>query len=108
MKRLVLLAALLAPGCYNPGIPSAMLGCSADGRCPSGFYCAPDNHCWKPGDAALGKMPARATGSLVGGASAMQSSSYRMVGALNASGSGSPKSNGFAIVDGVSGSWRTK
>ncbi len=37
-----------ATGCFAPKVTPG-LKCSADGKCPSGYYCASDNVCWQNG-----------------------------------------------------------
>lgn len=47
----VLLAVAVAAvaGCTSPSYGDGHLQCAADGACPSGFYCAADDHCWRAG-----------------------------------------------------------
>ena len=52
-RRVVPVLALLA-GCFSPHYDNGQVQCSSDGRCPAGYACASDNHCWKPG---TGPMP---------------------------------------------------
>ena len=52
MKTLKWFAAVLAllAGCYNPNVPNGAQQCSPiGGKCPEGFSCFPDNHCYKAG-----------------------------------------------------------
>jgi hypothetical protein len=49
MRRLSILLAALAAGCTAPSYGDGHLQCSASGACPSGFYCASDQHCWRTG-----------------------------------------------------------
>ena len=51
---LAALAALAAPaalaaGCTAPDYGNGHLQCAPNGACPSGFYCAGDDHCWRDG-----------------------------------------------------------
>ena len=46
---LALAASAVLSGCYNPNIPNGAERCSLDGKCPEGFTCFPDKHCYKPG-----------------------------------------------------------
>ncbi len=49
MRRAALALALLAGGCGNLDLTNGSLPCSTDKRCPAGYYCASDNHCWETG-----------------------------------------------------------
>ncbi|HEY2744064.1 MAG TPA: hypothetical protein VGL86_05560 [Polyangia bacterium] len=53
-----ILVALALVGCTAPDYGSGHLECAANGACPSGYYCADDNHCWRddsgPADVDLG------------------------------------------------------
>jgi len=44
---------LVAIGCTAPNYGSGHLQCAPDGACPSGFYCAADQHCWRNGSGPL-------------------------------------------------------
>ncbi|MCU1279889.1 MAG: hypothetical protein JWM53_3435 [bacterium] len=46
--RIALLVALAA-GCSAPQYGDGHLQCAPSGACPSGFYCAGDQHCWRNG-----------------------------------------------------------
>jgi hypothetical protein len=84
----VLLAALalgLLAACYDPNLRSGQIACAADGRCPSGFQCAPDRRCWKPGDADVGRAPVQVRGALSSGGGLMHSRSHLLVGRIGAS-----------------------
>lgn len=49
MRELVM--SLVCIGCTSPRFVSGDLQCAASGRaCPTGFYCAADQHCWRNGD----------------------------------------------------------
>ena len=87
MNRTLLAAIALGllAGCYDPNLRSGQIACAADGRCPSGFQCAPDRHCWKPGDADVGRAPVQVAGALSSGGGLMQSRSYLLVGRIGAS-----------------------
>jgi hypothetical protein len=54
MKRLALcIAGLVLAGCsFRPQPVSGQQGCAPAGgkRCPDGYYCATDDHCWKSGE----------------------------------------------------------
>jgi len=45
----VFFVAVAAAGCLRLDVPNGALKCSSDPnrRCPVGYYCAPDNACWK-------------------------------------------------------------
>jgi hypothetical protein len=44
---LVVAAALTLAGCYKPSVTDGGFACAATGvRCPDGYACAADNHCW--------------------------------------------------------------
>jgi hypothetical protein len=44
---LVAAVALAAAGCYKPAVTDGGFACAATGvRCPEGYTCAADNHCW--------------------------------------------------------------
>ena len=105
MKR-TLLAALalgLCAACYDPNLRSGQMACSADGRCPSGFQCAPDRRCWKPGDADVGRAPVQVAGALSSGGGLMHSRSFLLVGRIGASElSRTAKSPTHRTLDGVS------
>jgi hypothetical protein len=45
--RIVLAVALA--GCTAPDYGNGDLECAANGACPSSFYCAADEHCWRDG-----------------------------------------------------------
>src|SRR5438552_15307862 len=45
----VLLASSLASGCYSPNVTNGALACGANGSCPAGFQCFPDQRCYKEG-----------------------------------------------------------
>lgn len=51
MSPLVLAAleALALGGCTAPDYGNGHLQCAPSGACPSGFYCAGDDHCWRDG-----------------------------------------------------------
>ena len=50
MRALCMLA--FVAGCSAPNFGNGHLQCASSGRsCPSGFYCAPDDHCWRLGTA---------------------------------------------------------
>ncbi len=55
-----LLAVGTAGGCIGVDSPDGVLVCSTvPGRqCPHGFYCAPDNTCWRDGDPFTGDLSA--------------------------------------------------
>jgi hypothetical protein len=41
---------VLISGCFSPSYDNGRLRCSVpDGKCPSGYYCAVDDFCWKEG-----------------------------------------------------------
>ena len=105
MKRILLavLAAGLCAACYDPNIRSGTIACSADRRCPSGFHCAPDGHCWKPGDADIGRAPVQVEGGLASNGGLMRSRSYLLVGRIGPSElSGIASSPTHRALDGVS------
>ena len=49
MRRLTLAVVALAAGCTAPNYGNGHLQCSPSRECPSGFYCAGDDHCWRNG-----------------------------------------------------------
>jgi hypothetical protein len=87
MNRILLavLGLALLVACYDPNLRSGQIACAADGRCPPGFQCAPDRHCWKPGDADVGRAPVQVAGTFSSGGGFMHSRSYSIVGRLGAS-----------------------
>jgi hypothetical protein len=105
MKPILLVAAILglSSACYDPDLRSGSIACSADRRCPSGFECASDGRCWKPGDADVGRLPVRVEGALTSNGGPMRSPSYRLVGGLGPSQlSGTAASSTLRTLDGVS------
>jgi len=50
MRPLAVMLAALA-GCTAPDYGDGHLQCAPNGACPSGFYCAGDDHCWRDGSA---------------------------------------------------------
>jgi hypothetical protein len=87
MNRTLLAAIALGllAACYDPSLRSGQIACAADGRCPPGFQCAPDRHCWKPGDADIGRAPVQVAGALSSGGGLMHSRSYLLVGRIGSS-----------------------
>ncbi len=59
MKRLGLFLAVFA-GCYSPNPPDGTQMCSSDKKCEDGYFCGPDNFCYKVGH----KVPDMAVGDL--------------------------------------------
>ncbi|MSP61393.1 MAG: hypothetical protein EXR72_13810 [Myxococcales bacterium] len=55
MRRLLPLLALgaLLAACYNPNLTTGSQQCATGSRCPAGFVCEWDNHCYKPGTAPV-------------------------------------------------------
>jgi hypothetical protein len=49
MRPLALCLACLAVGCTSPKYGNGHLQCAPGDVCPSGFYCAADEHCWQNG-----------------------------------------------------------
>ncbi|MGZ3442412.1 MAG: hypothetical protein ACXVDD_22985, partial [Polyangia bacterium] len=54
MRILLALVAVAAAGCHVPDYGSGHLQCAPSGACPSGFYCAADEHCWLNGSGPAG------------------------------------------------------
>jgi hypothetical protein len=105
MNRTLLAAIALGllAACYDPNLRSGQIACAAGGGCPSGFQCAPDRHCWKPGDADVGRAPVRVAGALSSGGGIMHSRSYLLVGRIGASAlSRTAASPTHRTLDGVS------
>src|SRR5579884_1535128 len=44
-----LVVALVVAGCTQPNYGNGHLQCAAGNVCPSGFFCASDQHCWRSG-----------------------------------------------------------
>jgi hypothetical protein len=53
MRSLLTLAAV-ASGCTAPSYGNGHLQCAPSNACPSGFYCASDQHCWRNGSGPAG------------------------------------------------------
>lgn len=49
MNRLGLLTLVSLTSCLSPSPPNGELGCDPQGACPTGYYCAADNTCFKNG-----------------------------------------------------------
>jgi len=54
MRPLALGLACAAIGCTSPSYGNGHLQCAPGNVCPSGFYCAADQHCWRPGSGPVG------------------------------------------------------
>ena len=52
----LVVALLIALGCYSPNIKSATYACGADGGCPDNFHCASDHRCYQEADAKIDMM----------------------------------------------------
>lgn len=53
MRILPALLVALVSGCHAPDYGSGHLQCAPSGACPSGFYCAADQHCWLDGSGPM-------------------------------------------------------
>ncbi|MFL5437286.1 MAG: hypothetical protein ACJ784_22455 [Myxococcales bacterium] len=105
MNRILfaVMSAVLVTACYDPNLQSGRIACSAAQQCPSGLACAPDGHCWKPGDSDIGRAPVRVEGGLTSNGGLMHSGSYRLVGRIGPSElSGTAASSTHRALDGVS------
>ncbi|MFL5366422.1 MAG: hypothetical protein ACJ781_13190 [Myxococcales bacterium] len=105
MNRILfaVMSVVLVTACYDPKVQSGRIACSLAQQCPSGLACAPDGHCWKPGDSDIGRAPVRVEGGLTSNGGLMHSRSYRLVGRIGPSElSGTAASSTHRALDGVS------
>ncbi|MFL5387321.1 MAG: hypothetical protein ACJ79C_01235 [Myxococcales bacterium] len=105
MNRILfaVMSVVLVTACYDPNLQSGRIACSLAQQCPSGLACAPDGHCWKPGDSDIGRAPVRVEGGLTANGGLMHSGSYRLVGRIGPSElSGTAASSTHRALDGVS------
>jgi hypothetical protein len=82
MKRLLIIA--LLAGCYNPNFAGGKLDCASGGKCPDGYYCAPDNKCYKNGTTPPPGTPADMSTAPTPTATRNHTGSSTMSGAVTA------------------------
>jgi len=53
IAAVLIVAPLIALGCYSPNIADASYACGSDGGCPDKFHCASDHRCYQKADASI-------------------------------------------------------
>jgi hypothetical protein len=56
IAAVLIVAPLMALGCYSPNIGEGNYACGSDGGCPDKFHCASDHRCYQKADASI-EMP---------------------------------------------------